>query len=53
MIYDLTMIALGTIGIAGAIWLSWRMHKARKEGKLFVVGIIKHERTTQLDQPKP
>jgi hypothetical protein len=34
------MIVLTLTGTIGTIWTSWRMHKAFKQGKVHVVGIV-------------
>jgi len=39
-LYDVAMILLGGTGVIGAIWSAVRMEKARKAGKVKVVGIV-------------
>ena len=52
MLYDVVITVLAATGIVGAIWASRQLSKAAREGKLYVVGIVKHEPKLNSDVDK-
>jgi hypothetical protein len=51
MLYDIVMVSLIVVGVAGSVWASYKINQAAKAGKIRYIGKVKIERPTRVDKP--